>query len=261
MIEVPDGALFEPRSRLLRPGQDPDGGVYRHAVRPGGDAAEDRRPRPAGQLGGRAPALPPAGNDRRAHRRRAQGGPRADRRRPREDDRADGPGGDGGDPAAGLPADAGRGPRPPGRRPPDLHRQRRRQRHGRVPGAVLGMEGGIGTRYEVDAEGDFTGRLEGPSSTGAGKVEAMQRFADQHPDRASSPPTPTPTGSRTCRCCAPSAIRSPSTPTRRWPRSPRQRAGRRWRFERLGRRLVAIAVTVLATVAGFGARRVATRRR
>jgi hypothetical protein len=33
------------------------------------------------------------------------------------------------------------------------------------------------------------------------------------------------------------------------------------RFERLGRRLVAIAVTLLATVAGFGASRVASRRR
>jgi hypothetical protein len=33
------------------------------------------------------------------------------------------------------------------------------------------------------------------------------------------------------------------------------------RFERLGRRLVALAVTVLATVAGFGASRVAARRR
>jgi hypothetical protein len=33
------------------------------------------------------------------------------------------------------------------------------------------------------------------------------------------------------------------------------------RFERLGRRLVALAVTLLATVAGFGASRVAARRR
>ena len=33
------------------------------------------------------------------------------------------------------------------------------------------------------------------------------------------------------------------------------------RFERLGRRLVAVGVTVLATVAGVGASRVATRRR
>ena len=33
------------------------------------------------------------------------------------------------------------------------------------------------------------------------------------------------------------------------------------RFERLGRRLVAVAVTLLATVAGFGASRIAARRR
>jgi hypothetical protein len=33
------------------------------------------------------------------------------------------------------------------------------------------------------------------------------------------------------------------------------------RFERLGRRLVAVAVTLLATVAGFGASRVAARRK
>ena len=33
------------------------------------------------------------------------------------------------------------------------------------------------------------------------------------------------------------------------------------RFERLGRRLVAVAITLLATIAGFGASRVATRRK
>jgi hypothetical protein len=33
------------------------------------------------------------------------------------------------------------------------------------------------------------------------------------------------------------------------------------RFERLGRRLVAVAVTLLATVAGFGASRFAARRK
>ena len=33
------------------------------------------------------------------------------------------------------------------------------------------------------------------------------------------------------------------------------------RFERLGRRLVALVVTVLATVAGFGANRIAARRK
>ncbi len=33
------------------------------------------------------------------------------------------------------------------------------------------------------------------------------------------------------------------------------------RFERLGRRLVAVAVTLLATIAGFGASRIAARRK
>ena len=42
------------------------------------------------------------------------------------------------------------------------------------------MEGGIGTRYEIDGEGCFTGRLDGPFVYGEGKVEAMQAFAAEH---------------------------------------------------------------------------------
>ena len=90
---------------------------------------------------------------------------------------------------------------------------------------VLGMEGGIGTRYEVDADGNFTGRLDGPFVYGPGKVEAMESFAAATTS-TSPPPTPTPTRSPTCRCCARSATRSRSTPTRRWRRSPKRRAGR-----------------------------------
>jgi HAD superfamily hydrolase (TIGR01490 family) len=45
---------------------------------------------------------------------------------------------------------------------------------------VLGADAGIGTRYEVDADGRFTGRLEGPFVYGKGKVDAMRRFADAH---------------------------------------------------------------------------------
>ena len=45
---------------------------------------------------------------------------------------------------------------------------------------VLGMEGGIGTSYEVGPDGRYTGRLNGPFVYGEGKVEAMQRFADEH---------------------------------------------------------------------------------
>src|SRR5690349_22009136 len=45
---------------------------------------------------------------------------------------------------------------------------------------VLGMDGGIGTRYAVDAEGNFTGGLDGPFVYGEGKVTAMEEFADRH---------------------------------------------------------------------------------
>ena len=45
---------------------------------------------------------------------------------------------------------------------------------------VLGADAGIGTRYEVDAEGKFTGRLDGLFVYREGKVDAMRRFADQH---------------------------------------------------------------------------------
>jgi len=41
----------------------------------------------------------------------------------------------------------------------------------------------------------------------------------------------------------------------------RQEGWQAMRFERLGRRLVALAITVLATVGGFGASRVAARRK
>ena len=45
---------------------------------------------------------------------------------------------------------------------------------------VLGMDGGIGTRYEVDGEGILTGRIAEPFVYGEGKVAAMQRFAADH---------------------------------------------------------------------------------
>ena len=45
---------------------------------------------------------------------------------------------------------------------------------------MLGMEGGIGTRYELDGDGRFTGRLEGPFMYGEGKLEGMRGFAESH---------------------------------------------------------------------------------
>ncbi|HEX2265329.1 MAG TPA: HAD-IB family hydrolase, partial [Solirubrobacterales bacterium] len=120
---------------------------------------------------------------------------------------------------------------------------------------VLGMEGGIGTRYEVDAEGNFTGRLDGPFVYGEGKVTAMREFASRHgieladsyaySDSLSDLPM----------------LRAVGNPVAVNPDPPlaalaREEGWQVLRFERLGRRLVALAVTVLATVAGVGASRV-----
>ncbi|MGN6556876.1 MAG: HAD family hydrolase [Solirubrobacterales bacterium] len=125
---------------------------------------------------------------------------------------------------------------------------------------VLGMDGGIGTRYEVDADGNFTGRLDGPFVYGEGKVDAMREFAASHrieladsfaySDSLSDLPM----------------LRAVGNPVAVNPDPPLAEIARAegWqvmRFERLGRRLVALAVTLLATVAGFGASRVAARRR
>jgi HAD superfamily hydrolase (TIGR01490 family) len=125
---------------------------------------------------------------------------------------------------------------------------------------VLGMEGGIGTRYEVDAEGSYTGRFQGPFVYGPGKVEAMEAFADRHEidlgdsyaysDSLSDLPM----------------LRAVGHPVAVNPDPPlaalaREEGWQTMRFERLGRRLVALTVTLLASIAGFGASRVAAGRR
>lgn len=125
---------------------------------------------------------------------------------------------------------------------------------------VLGMDGGIGTRYETDADGAFTGRLDGPFVYGEGKVEAMREFAARHrielaesfsySDSLSDLPM--------LRAVGNPVVVNPDPPLAA---IARDEGWQVLRFERLGRRLVAVAVTILATVAGFGASRVAARRR
>jgi HAD superfamily hydrolase (TIGR01490 family) len=44
---------------------------------------------------------------------------------------------------------------------------------------VLGMDGGIGTRYVVDEKGVYTGGLDGPFVYGPGKVPAMKEIAER----------------------------------------------------------------------------------
>jgi HAD superfamily hydrolase (TIGR01490 family) len=125
---------------------------------------------------------------------------------------------------------------------------------------VLGMEGGIGTRYEVDDDGNFTGRFDGPFVYGPGKVEAMKAFAAEHgidlgasyaySDSLSDLPMLRVVGN-------PVAV----NPDPRLMEIAREEGWQVLRFERLGRRLVAVAVTLLATVAGFGGSRIAARRK
>ena len=45
---------------------------------------------------------------------------------------------------------------------------------------ILYMDGGIGTSYEVDETGVFTGELGGTFMYGEGKVQAMRAFAAKH---------------------------------------------------------------------------------
>jgi HAD superfamily hydrolase (TIGR01490 family) len=119
---------------------------------------------------------------------------------------------------------------------------------------VLGMEGGIGTRYEVDAEGRFTGRLDGPFVYGPGKVEAMEAFAAEHnidlsqsfaySDSLSDLPMLRAVGN-------PVAV-NPDPPLAQ---IAKQENWQTLHFERLGRRLAAIGITLLATAAAVvGAR-------
>ncbi len=125
---------------------------------------------------------------------------------------------------------------------------------------VLGMDGGIGTSYEVGGDGTFTGRFEGPFVYGPGKVVAMESFAASHgidlaasyaySDSLSDLPM--------LRAVGNPVVVNPDPPLAR---IAAEEGWQAMRFERLGRRLVALAVTVLATVGGFGARRIATRRR
>ncbi|HZO06961.1 MAG TPA: HAD-IB family hydrolase [Solirubrobacterales bacterium] len=119
---------------------------------------------------------------------------------------------------------------------------------------VLGMDGGIGTRYEIDPEGNFTGRLDGPFVYGPGKVEAMEAFAAEHDidlaesyaysDSLSDLPMLRAVGN-------PVAV-NPDPPLAELAR---EEGWQTLRFERLGRRLIALGATVIASAAAFGAAR------
>lgn len=126
--------------------------------------------------------------------------------------------------------------------------------------AVLGMSGGIGTRYEIGDDDAFTGRFDGPFVYGKGKVEAMREFADEHGiDLAASYAySDSQSDLPMLRAVGNPVVVNPDPGLAK---IAREEGWETMRFERLGRRLVALVVTLLATVAGFGASRIAARRR
>ena len=124
---------------------------------------------------------------------------------------------------------------------------------------VLGMDGGIGTRYEVDGDGSFTGRFDGPFVYGPGKVEAMEAFAGEHgisleqsyaySDSLSDLPMLEAVGH-------PVVVNpDPALAT-----VAKREGWQLMRFERLGRRLAIAVTALLAAAVGWGGSRYAARR-
>jgi HAD superfamily hydrolase (TIGR01490 family) len=118
--------------------------------------------------------------------------------------------------------------------------------------AVLGMEGGIGTRWAVGSDGKFTGEMDGPFVYGNGKVEAMRQFADKHDidlaeswaysDAASDLPM--------LRAVGHAVVVNPDGPLLE---IARQEDWQVMRFEKLGRKLAIVGATALAAAAGAAA--------
>jgi HAD superfamily hydrolase (TIGR01490 family) len=114
---------------------------------------------------------------------------------------------------------------------------------------VLGMDGGIGTRYQVDGDGLLTGRIVEPFVYGKGKVAAMQRFSDAHDidlaqswaysDSASDLPMLRAVGN-------PVAV----NPDSELAKIASEQGWRVMRFEKLGRRLAIGGATLAAAASG-----------
>jgi HAD superfamily hydrolase (TIGR01490 family) len=125
---------------------------------------------------------------------------------------------------------------------------------------VLDMEGGIGTRYEVAADGTLTGDVDGPFLYGTGKVRAMRQVAEQndldlgaswaYSDSASDLPMLRAVGN-------PVVV----NPDQELAAIAKQNEWRVMRFEKLGRRLAIAGATVGAAAIGGSGTWLAARRR
>jgi HAD superfamily hydrolase (TIGR01490 family) len=126
--------------------------------------------------------------------------------------------------------------------------------------AVLGMEGGIGTRWAVGADDAYTGEMDGPFVYGEGKVEAMRLFAKKHEidlnasyaysDSISDLPMLRAVGH-------PVAV-NPDQPLAELAKAEGWRV---MRFERIGRKLAIGGATLLAAAIGGSSRALMARRR
>jgi HAD superfamily hydrolase (TIGR01490 family) len=125
---------------------------------------------------------------------------------------------------------------------------------------VLDMEGGIGSRYEVDEHGDYTGELLGGLNYGELKIGPMRRFAADHEldlaaswaysDSISDLPMLELVGN-------PVAV----NPDAELLALARERGWQVMRFERLGRRIAIGGSLLTAAAVGGGSRLYAHRRR
>jgi HAD superfamily hydrolase (TIGR01490 family) len=124
--------------------------------------------------------------------------------------------------------------------------------------AVLGMEGGIGTRWAVGSDGRYTGEMDGPFVYGQGKVEAMRNFAERHDidmdasfaysDSVSDLPM--------LRSVGNAVVVNPDAELLE---IARREGWQVMRFEKLGRKLAIAGATIVAAAGGAGA--LASKRR
>ncbi|MFI5026964.1 MAG: HAD family hydrolase, partial [Solirubrobacterales bacterium] len=124
--------------------------------------------------------------------------------------------------------------------------------------AVLGMEGGIGTRWAIGADGKYTGEMDGPFVYGEGKVEAMRRFAQRHEIdmEASYAYSDSVSDLPMLRSVGNAVVVNPDAELLE---IARREGWQVMRFEKLGRKLAIAGATVLAAVGGAGA--LASKRR
>jgi HAD superfamily hydrolase (TIGR01490 family) len=124
---------------------------------------------------------------------------------------------------------------------------------------VLGMTGGIGTRYAI-SDGRFTGELDGPFMYGRGKVDAMRSLSAErgidlaaswsYSDSASDLPMLRAVGNPVC-----------VNPDAQLLEVAREQGWRVMRFDKLGRRLAVAGGVAGVALAGAIGSRVASRRR